>query len=130
MDVKVTANPSVGGTDWAIDDKPPKHSVIVFGNQAGQQEIKFKLNDHTKRGWRFNRADPIWVHETEADICPGAGIDTDQIKVASCGDKQLVIGNANSGDPRTLHYQLNFVDRTGAHEGVDPVIKNGGGTRL
>ena len=38
------------------------------------------------------------------------------------------IQNQNDGAPRTLHYQLNFIDGSGARRWVDPVIKNGGST--
>ena len=130
MDVKVKAETTSTGTSWTIDGKKPRESVIAIGAKSGPHTLDFKLNDQTNLGLRFNTCDPIWVHETEDDECPGAGISTDQICVASCDNKRLSITDANSGIARTLHYQLNFLDTKGNAVTVDPVIKNGGNTFL
>ena len=72
--------------------------------------------------------DPIWVHEAEDGACPSVGINTAQISVADLKAKKLSVTNENKGDPCTLQYQLNFVDRAGIRVEVDPAIRNGGGT--
>jgi hypothetical protein len=128
MDVKVVAEGGAGDVRWTIDGKHPREAVIVAGHKTGPQSLDFKLFDRTQMGLRFNDADPIWVHETEDDQCPTGGIQSDQITVSDCEGRRLTIANANSGSPRTLHYQLNFVDGDGRAVSVDPVIKNGGGT--
>ena len=128
MDVKVVAETGLEGVRWTIDGKHPRDSVIIAGHKAGPQSLDFKLFDNTQTGLQFNKADPIWVHETDDDQCPGGGIETDQITVSACDGKRLTIANANTGAARTLHYQLNFVASDGTAVNVDPVIKNGGGT--
>ena len=130
MDVKVKAETVSTGTSWTIDGKKPQQSVISIGAKTGSHTLDFKLNDQTDRELRFNTSDPIWVHETEDDVCPKAGISTDQVCVASCDNKRLTITDENSGIARTLHYQLNFLDTDGNAVSVDPVIKNGGNTFL
>ena len=127
MNVKVEAEQIGEGIEWTIDGKSPLASVHSFGRKTGPQELNFHLNDKTGLGLRFDE-DPIWVHETEEQQCPPPGISTDQIQVSSVGTGKLTIQNQNDGAPRTLHYQLNFIDGSGARRRVDPVIKNGGST--
>lgn len=125
MNVKVKAEPAGGGIEWTIDGKKPKDSVHSFGHKTGAQTLNFHLDDRTGLGLKFDE-DPIWVHESDGHQCPPAGIDTDQLKVSSVAPGKLSIHNRNDGPARTLHYQLNFVDGSGAAQRVDPVIKNGG----
>ena len=128
MDVKVKATLVADNVEWTIDGKKPKQSVLTVAPKSGAVKMDFKLNDHSGRDLRFDTSDPIWILETEQDMCPGPGSTSDQISVAECDNKRLSIVNANSGAARTLHYQLNFVDGDGAPEVVDPIIKNGGNT--
>ncbi len=128
MDVKVRAEIVNGAVEWTIDGKKPHHSVIELQNKSGKHGLDFHLIDETRRGFGFVTADPIWVHVNEAGQCPPQGIATDQISVTSCQPKKLSIDDKNSGDPCTLHYQLNFVDSEGNGSAVDPAIKNGGST--
>jgi len=124
MNVKVEAELADGGIEWTIDGKSPKAAVHSFGRKSGPQDLHFNLDDRTGLGLRFDD-DPIWVHENEGQ-CPPAGINTDQIQVSSVTPGKLTIHNQNDGAARTLHYQLNFLDGSGASVRVDPVIKNGG----
>ncbi|MFL6737447.1 MAG: hypothetical protein ACJ8F4_10370 [Sphingomonas sp.] len=129
MNVKVEADRIAGGLEWAIDGKSPKAAVHSFGPKTGPQELHFHLDDRTGLGLQFD-GDPIWVHENEEQQCPPAGINTDQIVVSSVTPGKLTVRNQNDGGPRTLHYQLNFVDQSGNKIQVDPVIKNGGSTTI
>ena len=127
MDVKVTASgQSGGGIDWDIDGKKPHESKIHFAPGTGPHTVKFKLQDSSGRDLRFDPSNPIWDHVSETE-CPANGAKSGQIEVVNCQDKMLTIRNRNSGDPCTLHYQLNFVDGGGSAEPVDPIFHNGGG---
>ena len=125
MNVKVKAERSGDGIEWTIDGKKPKASVHSFGRKTGPHVLHFHLDDRTDLGLRFDE-DPIWAHENDEQQCPPPGINTDQLQVSSVAPGKLSLHNRNDGPPRTLHYQLNFVDESGAARQVDPVIKNGG----
>lgn len=127
MDVKVRAELVDGQLEWTIDGNKPQKSVITLPWQTGPHTLHFHIDDNTESGLSF-ADDAIWVHENENGECPGGGIQTDQISVVSVKPSKLTISNANNGAPRTLHYQLNIVDRKGTACPVDPAIKNGGGT--
>lgn len=127
MDIKVTASGGASGPiDWDIDGKKPHKASHEFKEKTGPHEIKFKLGDKTGRGLKFDAQQPIW-DEKNTTGCPASQSNSDQIEVQSCSDRELTISNANSGDPCTIHYQLNFVDSEGRPEVVDPEFKNGGG---
>lgn len=128
MDVKVTATGgSTGPIDWDIDGKKPKQSSIFFPEGSGAHTVKFKLKDDTGRDLRFDTSQPFWAHVNEAGECPPPGSASGQTEVVQCTDKELTVMNRNSGAACTIPYQLNFVDRSGKAEGVDPDFKNGGG---
>jgi hypothetical protein len=128
MDVKVTATASgTGPIEWEIDGKKPHKSQLEFPPRSGPHKVKFKLHDSTGRDLRFDSADPFWAHIDETGQCPQSGAANPQTGVHSCSDRELTIANKNSGDPCTIHYQLNFVDGQGNAVGVDPIFKNGGG---
>jgi len=128
MDVKVRAELVDGKIDWSIDSKRPHESVLSFPRRSGPHTINFHLDDATGKGLQFHE-DPLWIHENEAGECPAqTGIGTDQIGVKSVKSGKLTISNTNEGPPRTLQYQLNFVDSNGVPCSVDPCIKNGGST--
>jgi hypothetical protein len=128
MDVKVRAESVDGRVEWTIDGKKPHKSVISCPRKSGPHTVNFHLDDETGLGLSFQN-DALWVHENEAGQCPpGTGILTDQISISSVKPGKLTISNSNEGAPRTLQYQLNFVDANGASVSVDPCIKNGGST--
>jgi hypothetical protein len=126
VNVNVTAKGSDGPVDWEIDGKKAANSTIEFKPKTGPQVIHFMLDDQTGRDLRFDQSDSFWADKNLAAGCPSAGASCDQTTVLSCNDKQLVVRNENSGEPCTVHYQLNFVDAQGNREGADPIIKNGG----
>lgn len=128
VDVKVRVEMVNGDLDWTIDGKKPKAAVVDLPKGSGRHKFDFHLDDRTGSGLQFDAKDPIWVHENEQGQCPGQGIGTDQIGSVDCAPKKLSLVNDNSGPPRTLHYQLNFVDAQGKERNVDPAIKNGGST--
>jgi len=128
MDVKVRAELLNGKIDWSIDGQKPHKSVLDCPRKSGAHTINFHLDDATGSGLQFSE-DPFWVHENENGDCPEqAGINSDQLSVSAVKSGKLTISNANTGAPRTLQYQLNFVDSNGAVQSVDPCIKNGGST--
>lgn len=43
-----------------------------------------------------------------------------------CSADSLTIYDRNSGEPKLLRYQLNFVEENGATAVCDPIIDNGG----
>src|SRR6476660_6665748 len=129
MDVTVRADLVDGGIAWTIDGKKPRMSVLNCPSRTGPHEIRFKLDDNTSSGLQFVQGDAFWVHENEAGKCPPTtGIGTDQVSISSVKPGKLTILNANEGLPRTLQYQLNFIDAEGVTCSVDPCIKNGGST--
>lgn len=130
MDVKVTATEGSSGIEWDIDGKKPHKSVIEFKQGTGPHTVQFKLKDKTERKLRFDDADPFWSHETTSGGCPANGVQSGQTGVVQCSGDKLTITNANSGDPCSIHYQLNFVDGAGKPIPVDPEFKNGGGGRI
>lgn len=128
MDVKVRAESVDGEIKWTIDGKKPHESVISCPRMTGAHTVNFHLDDQTDAGLSFSE-DAFWVHENDAGECPpGSGVLTDQISISSVKPQKLTISNSNDGAPRTLQYQLNFIDAKGASRSVDPCIKNGGST--
>lgn len=129
MEVTVRADLVDGAIASTIDGKKPHKSVLNCPARTGPHEIRFKLDDNSSSGLQFAPRDAFWVHENEAGECPPAtGLSTDQISISSVKPGKLTISNANEGLPRTLQYQLNFVDAKGVTCFVDPCIKNGGST--
>jgi hypothetical protein len=128
MDVKVRAESVGENIEWTIDGKKPHQSIISCPPKSGSHTVNFHLDDQTGRGLAFQE-DALWIHENESGECPPhSGILTDQISISSIKPGKLTISNSNDGAPRTLQYQLNFVDANGASCSVDPCIKNGGST--
>jgi hypothetical protein len=130
MDVKITATEGPGGVEWDIDGKKPKKSVIEFKEGTGPHTIDFKLQDKTRRNLRFDTKDPFWSHETTTGDCPSGGAMSGQTGVVDCSDNRLTVTNANSGDPCSILYQLNFIDGEATPIPVDPEFKNGGAGRI
>jgi hypothetical protein len=117
-----------GNVDFDIDGVKAKQARLRLGKDTGQHAIHFRLQDDTARKFRFDTEDPIWVDE-DGPCPPSPGISTDQLSVAGCTQTVLSAINANSGRPRELRYQLNFVAADGSPAGCDPIIDNGGGGR-
>ena len=114
----------VGG-EWKIDKKNAKESKIEFPKGEKDIKVKFKLTDDTAEKYKFNRNDPIWVHENYNEECPPEFSTNRQIEVKDCDDNELKIVNTNE-DPSTLRYQLNLLDKNNNPVVCDPEFKNGG----
>lgn len=130
-DIEVNAVANGDKIDWEVDGKKPHESKIELAPESGGHEIHFDLDrDRTlrRRGLRFNCANPIYVHD-RTDVCPTSGLD-EQIEVRSCGYDSLTIYDKNSGNKKTLRYQLNFIENDNKVWVCDPIIENGGGTRI
>ena len=128
--VKVEAKAGSGSViDWTIDGTTAKDSKINFKKDDVDVVVKFKLDDGTSRGLRFDTQSPIWVHENEHGQCPPNGASSEQIEVLSCDDDSLMLVNKNAKES-TLRYQLNFVDNGNNAQPCDPEFKNGGKTIL
>lgn len=130
-DVEVKAKVDGGSIDWEIGGKKPHESKIKFDPDSGAHDIRFDLDrDHAlkERGLRFNCANPIFVHD-KITSCPNSGLD-EQIEVLDCSYEKLTVSDKNSGEAKTLRYQLNFVEKDGRVWVCDPIIENGGGTRI
>lgn len=129
VEVKAIANG--GSIDWEIDGKKPHESKMKFEADSGGHEIQFDLDRDRalkQRGLRFDRQNPIFVHD-KVTSCPTSGVD-EQIEVRDCSDEKLTIYDKNNGEKKTLRYQLNFIENDGARPVCDPIIENGGKTRL
>ena len=117
-----------GNTDFDVDGVNAKHARLKFSKDSGKHAIGFDLQDQTKTGLRFDMDDPIWVDE-DGPCPPSPGISSDQLTVAGCTSDTLSTVNSNSGRPRELRYQLNFIAEDGSRATCDPIIDNGGGTK-
>jgi hypothetical protein len=115
-----------GLVDFEVDGVKAKHARLKLGKDSGEHAIGFRLKDHTGTGLRFDTDDPIWVDE-DGPCPPTPGISSDQLHVMECTPDELSILNANSGRPRELRYQLNFLAGDGSKAACDPIIDNGGG---
>ena len=125
-DVKFTATKKGPSVEWEYEPgKPAKDHKTHVKQGDPPEKIKFKLDDKTSLDLRFDCAHPIQVWEQAG--CPPKGIQSDQIEVFSCDTGQVTIRDLNTGAPRTLHYQLNVVDKNGNAHPCDPIIENGGG---
>lgn len=127
--VKVRASIIGSSIDWEIDGKKAKEAKLKLAKDSGAHELDFQLDDDTNLGLRFDTSDPIWVGEN-CPCPPPRGINSDQISVTDCTGKSLTMLNQNSGDAREIRYQLNFIGSDGGREMCDPIIENGGGTRI
>jgi hypothetical protein len=125
--VKVRATADSGGAvEFDIDGVKAQHAMLKLDKDSGQHAIDFELNDHSGRGLMFQTDDPIWVGEN-VPCPPEPGVNSGQISVTGCAPETLSTVNANSGKPRELRYQLNFVTADGSKLNCDPIIQNGGG---
>lgn len=118
-----------GAIDFEVDGTKANASRIKFEKDSGPHTIEFQLKDRTGSGLEFDLSDPIWVGE-DCPCPPPRGIASDQLSVDRCSADKLSARNANEGRARELRYQLNFRDASGGRQECDPVITNGGGTRV
>ena len=129
--IEVKADANGNRIDWEVDNKKPEQARLKLEKDSGAHEITFDLDADRvlkHRGLRFQCAGPIFVHDNIAD-CPTSGLD-EQIEVLECSRGTLRILDKNSGPAKVLRYQLNFVEKTGEAQVCDPIIENGGGTRI
>ena len=117
-----------GGIDFEVDGLKAKHAKMNLPKDSGPHSIEFQLQDHTGLGLQFDTGDPIWVDE-DGPCPPRQGLNSDQLTVSSINARKLDTVNDNTGRPRELRYQLNFVASDGSRAECDPVIQNGGGIR-
>lgn len=125
--IKVRAFLDPDGTiDFDVDGVKAKDARLKLAKGSGEHAIDIRLQDHTRKGLRFDTDDPIWVDE-DGPCPPTAGISSDQLGAVGCTTDSLSVTNANSGRPRELRYQLNFIAEDGSRASCDPIIDNGGG---
>ena len=115
-----------GNIDFELDGIKPQHARLHLEKDSGKHAINFDLHDRTGRDLAFDPDDPIWIGE-DCPCPPAPGINSDQMNVAGLTSRSLKTVNANSGRGRDLRYQLNFIDRDGARQTCDPIIRNDGG---
>lgn len=116
-----------GAVDFDVDGVKPSQARLKLERDSGRHDIGFVLQDESGKGLRFDTQDPIWVDE-DAPCPPTPGITSDQLNVSGCTPALLSMTNANSGRPRELRYQLNFIASDGSRTTCDPIIDNGGTT--
>jgi hypothetical protein len=126
--IEAAADPA-GGIDFVIDGVKAKDSRIKLEKDTGSQTFEFELKDQSGRGVQFDSGDPLWVGE-DCSCPPPQGMQSDQLSVTECRPVRLSAVNENSGRARELRYQLNFIASDGSRIMCDPVITNGGGTKL
>lgn len=115
-----------GAVGFDVDGAKANHARLKLEKGSGPHDISFRLYDQTGRGLQFNTSDPIWVDE-DAPCPPSAGVSTDQLAIIECAPDRLSTVNQNSGRPRELRYQLNFIAADGSQAKCDPIVDNGGG---
>lgn len=117
-----------GGIAFDVDGVKAEHARLRLDKDSGEHELTFELHDHSNRALAFDASDPIWVGED--CVCPPPkGIHSDQILGVTASGKSLELTNTNSGEPRELRYQLNFIAADGSPWACDPIIENGGGIK-
>ena len=105
----------VNGKKGGPGDYPP---VDVASKKSAEFEIKIVDGD----GINFSD-DPIWIQAGTAKPTQHV-IDPQITDISGQNTTKLTFEDANSGDPMTLTYRLNF---TKDAPPLDPIIKNGGG---
>jgi hypothetical protein len=126
--VKVRAITSPGGqVEFEVDGVNAKHARLKLEKDSGPHVIDFELHDHSGKDLQFHPRDPLWVGEN-CPCPPPQGINSNQLSVSGCQPRTLSTVNQNSGEPRELRYQLNFLAADGSQLTCDPIIQNGGGT--
>ena len=126
VNVTVTAKGSDGPVDWEIDGKKAANSTIEFKPKTGPQVIHFMLDDQTGRDLRFDQWDLSGQTRTLPRAVRRRAPPATRRRCCRATTSSSSFAVENSGEPCTVHYQLNFVDAQGNREGADPIIKNGG----
>ena len=114
----------------------PNWELTIDGKKGGpgnypeavvspKKSAEFEISIVNGGGINFS-ADPIWIQAGTAK--PTARVVDPQITdISGQGTKKLKFEDANSGDPMTLTYRLNFSNDAPP---LDPIIQNGGGGGL
>ena len=103
---------------------------IKLPKDSGPYKITFYLHAKSGLNIRFDAGGPFFCAADDGS-CPPTGTPSDQIMVDSCTDDKLVVIDWNYGAEQDLRYQVNFVDSAGkAMPDYDPIIQNGGGTKV
>jgi len=119
---------------WRAEgDSGSRKGHIVIAKGEADVPIKFHLHDRTSLNLAFLPADegkqegPFWCNTLD---CPTSWGDGDgQISGVDSSKKLLKVVDANTGEPRTLHYALRFTGDaigSGPPYEFDPEIRNGG----
>lgn len=125
--VKIRATTDASGAiDFEVDGVKAKHARLKLDKDSGAHSIDFDLDDHTGKELQFDTADPLWAGEN-CPCPPPQGVNTSQLSLGGCGPQGLTVVNQNSGAPREIRYQLNFVAGDGSQVECDPIFDNGGG---
>ena len=126
--VRATLDPT-GAVDFEVDGVKAKQARLKLDKDSGSHAIDFDLHDQTGRSLQFDSADPIWASDN-VPCPPPNGLHSQQLSIDKVGGKSLTVINANSGEPREIRYQLNFVDGSGSSCNCDPIVDNAGGNLL
>jgi hypothetical protein len=125
--VKVRARvDATGAIDFEVDGAAAKNHRLKLKKDDGPHSIDFELQDHSGKELRFDTANPVWAGEN-CPCPPPQGLNSEQLTVGGCDPQTLTLVNQNSGAPREIRYQLNFIGADGSIERCDPIIDNGGG---
>jgi hypothetical protein len=126
--VRATVDAS-GAVDFEVDGVKAEHARLKLDKGSGPHSIDFDLHDQTGKALQFKTADPVWAGDNVP--CPPApGLNSTQLSLGACNAKTLTLINENSGEPREIRYQLNFVAADGSAAECDPIIDNGGGDAI
>jgi hypothetical protein len=88
-------------------------------------KVRAILND--AGGIEFE-VDGVKAKQARLKLDKDSGTHAIDFKLQDHSGKGVQFDTANSGDPRELRYQLNFVAADGSKLDCDPIIDNGGGT--
>ena len=117
---------ATGAIAFELDGTKPGSHRLKLGKGEGAHSIDFQLQDHSGKELRFDTDNPIWAGEN-CPCPPPQGLNSQQLSVGACDPQILTLVNQNSGAPREIRYQLNFIAADGSVEQCDPIIDNGGG---
>lgn len=115
-----------GAVEFDLDGMKAEHHRLKLGKDEGPHSINFELQDHSGKELSFDTANPIWAGEN-CPCPPPQGLNSQQLSVDGCDPQTLTLVNKNSGAPREIRYQLNFIAADGSIARCDPIIDNGGG---
>lgn len=108
---------------WVAGGLPASWNRMKFDDGAEQVVLSISAGA-SKKGYRFDSRDPIWVC-VDAGQCPEQCGIHGQIQVITCTDTDLTLNNLNN-EQVTLRYQLNILDSSNQSKPIDPIMENGG----